>query len=288
MTGFGAASAATGGLSVRVEVRSVNHRHLQAKLRLPAEAAHLEPQLEGLVRAKLSRGSIALGVHLTREGGTAAARIDEEVAAAYAKRLGAMAERLGLDGSVELEDLLGLPGVIAGRDDGEADPRIDKLVTGAVKDALTELVRMREVEGEALTRDLRKHATAITKLVARIGKRMPGVVRAHHKALKGRVEELLGGSTTVDSKDLARELALMADRLDVSEELSRLEAHLGQLESLLAKGGTVGRKLDFLAQEFFREANTIGSKCSDAKVSHAVVDLKTSIERLREQVQNVE
>jgi uncharacterized protein (TIGR00255 family) len=287
MTGFGAGQASASGLSVRAEIRSVNHRHLQAKLRLPGEAAHLEPELEGLVKRSLGRGAVTVVVHLTRDGGSAAGRIDEEVAEAYAKRLASLASRLGLDGTVELGDLLPLPGVVASRDD-RADEKLDRLVTKAVRAALADLVTMREREGEALVQDLQKHADAIDKLMRRIGKRMPTVVRNHQANLRRRVEDLLGDRAEVSSADLARELAILADRLDVSEELSRLEAHLGQLAALLAKGGTIGRKLDFLAQEFFREANTVGSKCSDAKVTHTVVDLKTSIERLREQVQNVE
>ena len=288
MTGFGAAEAAAGGLSARAEVRSVNHRHLQVKLRLPPEASHLEPEVEALVRRKLSRGAVSVVVHLAREGGVATARIDEEAARAYAERLEALARRLGLGDGPDLEDLLLLPGVVAGREDGEADPRVATLVTRAVRGALAELVRMREREGEALRRDLARHAAAVGRLVARIEKRMPAVVRGHQRALRRRVAELLGGNSGLEPRDLAREIALLADRLDVSEELARLEAHLDQLERLLEKGGTVGRKLDFLTQEFFREANTVGSKCSDARVAHAVVDLKTCVERLREQVQNVE
>jgi len=287
MTGFGAGQASAGGLSVRAEIRSVNHRHLQAKMRLPGEATHLEPELEGLVKRSLSRGAVTVVVHLTRDGGAAAGRIDEEVARAYAKRLGSLAGRLGLEGGVELRDVLPLPGVVGSRDD-RADERLGRLITRAVRAALADLVAMREREGEALVQDLRKHAAEIERLMRRIGKRMPTVVRNHQANLRQRVTDLLGDGAEVPSADLARELAVLADRLDVSEELSRLQAHLSQLDGLLAKGGTIGRKLDFLAQEFFREANTVGSKCNDAKVTHAVVDLKTSIERLREQVQNVE
>lgn len=288
MTGFGAAQVVAEGLTVKAEVRSVNHRHLQLKLRLPAEAAHLEPELDGVVRGKLARGSVTVFVHIGREGRAAAARLDEDVAAAYADRLRAMAERLGLEGGVRLESVLSLPGVVAGRDDLEADPRIEKLVRKALEEALSELIGMRENEGAAMADDLKKHAARIAKLRARIDKRMPKVVKEHQASLKKRVEDLLAGGSSLDPKDLAREIALLADRLDVSEEVSRLEAHLGQLDGLLDEGGSIGRKLDFLAQEFFREANTIGSKCSDATVTHMVVDLKTNIERLREQVQNVE
>ncbi len=287
MTGFGSGEARSGGRLVRVEVRSVNHRHLQAKLRLPPEAAHLEADIDALVRRRLTRGAVTLGLQVVREGGAAAARIDEEVLEAYAQRLRALAPRLGLEGGIVLADLLVLPGVLAA-EDGEADAGFDKLVLKAVRAALAELCAMREREGAALAADLGKHAAEIDRLVRRIAKRMPSVVRRHQETLRKRVRDLLADEAAISSADLARELALLADRLDVSEELSRLDAHLAALSGLLEKGGTIGRKLDFLAQEFFREANTVGSKCNDAKVTHTVVDLKTSIERLREQVQNIE
>jgi len=288
MTGFGAATAGNEELSVRVEVRTVNHRHLQIKQRLAPEASHLEGDLEGMVRKRLARGSVSLGLQVQRGGGAAAACIDLEVARAYRERLTELARELGLEGDLELADLLDLPGVVAGREEGDADPRLRKLTLQALKDALDELLGMREEEGRALARDLERQATAVGKLCARIAKRMPTVVRAHQRTLQQRVEELVGRGAEIPPKDLAREISILADRLDVSEELTRLEAHLAQVAKLLAKGGAIGRKLDFLTQELFREANTVGSKCSDAKVAHAVVDLKTHIERLREQVQNVE
>lgn len=286
MTGFGAGQAAAGGLTVRAELRTVNHKHLLVKLRLPSEASHLEPEVEKQIRKALGRGSVAANVSLQRDGGAAAGRIDEAVAEAYAERGRALAKKLGIDGELTLSNLLSLPGVVSGRDDSK-DPHLDKLIKKAVTAATKELVAMREREGEAMLADLRKHQVAIERVKSKIAKRMPAVVKNHQKTLASRVSDLIGGGE-VDAKDLAREVALLADKLDVSEEIARLEAHLDQLDSLLTKGGEIGRKLDFLAQEFFREANTVGSKCSDAKVTHAVVDLKTSIERLREQVQNVE
>ena len=147
---------------------------------------------------------------------------------------------------------------------------------------------MRRREGQALVQDLMRRGDEIEALRKKIATRSPKVVSEHQAKLRERVTTLLQGKESPSDKDLAREIALLADRLDVSEEISRLEAHLGQLRTLLDGGGTLGRKLDFLAQEFMREANTIGSKCSDAETSHDVVEIKTAIERMREQVQNVE
>lgn len=288
MTGFGAATASAKGLTLRAELRSVNHRHLLVKLRLPADCAELEPGVEALIRKRLARGSVTAHVHLTTEGSAAAARIDGEVARAYRDQLRDLGKKLGLDSEVRLAELLPLPGVVGSREGNAGSERVERLVLRAVGDALGDLLGMREAEGEALARDLQRNATAIRRSVKRIAARMPKVVEHHRQQLTKRVQTLLGSASSVNSADLAREVALLSDRLDVSEELTRLEAHLDQLDKLLAKGGSVGRKLDFLAQEFFREANTVGSKCSDARVAHEVVELKTHIERLREQVQNVE
>ena len=288
MTGFGGGAAAKNGLSARVEVRSVNHRYLQVKARLSAELAHLEPSLEAAVRERLDRGSVSISVALDREASARGSRIDADVARGYRRAIAALAKELGLKDEVGLETLISLPGVVASGEDERAKSHEDDLVLEATGKAIDALVKMRGVEGKSLLADLRKNAKGIENLVGTIRKRMPVVVREHHENLRKRVEELLAGRVAVRSEDLARELALLADRMDVGEELTRISSHVDQWESLLAKGGAIGRQLDFLVQELLREANTIGSKCNDARVAHAVVELKTLIERLREQVQNVE
>jgi uncharacterized protein (TIGR00255 family) len=291
MTGFGAASVAKGKIVARVEVRSVNHRHIQVKTRLGSEQSHLEPAMEALVREKLERGSISLSATVEREAAAGAARVNAEVARRYQKLLMSLAKELRLEGGVRLDTLIGLPGVIGSAEDDSRREAEDELLLGCARKALEELLKMRAREGASLLADLRKNTAGIAKLVAGIEARMPEVVREHHESLRSRVELLLNGQSgrvAVRPEDLAREVALLADKMDVGEEIARLTSHLGQWESLLSKGGSVGRQLEFLVQELLREANTIGSKCNDAKVAHAVVELKTLIERLREQVQNVE
>ncbi len=288
MTGFGAAAAGDGAFSVRTEIRSVNHRHLQIKTRLPSELAHLEGEVEAQVRKVLERGAVTVGVFVERAQGTELAQIDVAAAESYKKQLVALAEKLGIEKRIELATLISLPGVIASPDEREGAEREGRLVEKSLKPALEALVRMRETEGKSLLADLRKNTQGITRIVAKIEKRMPKVVIEHHKNLKKRVDELLGGRDVVKQVDLARELALLSERMDVSEELSRLASHLDQLDGLFERDKPVGRELDFLVQEFLREANTIGAKCGDAEIAHAVVELKTLIERLREQVQNVE
>src|SRR5437867_1807026 len=222
MTGFGAATIAEDGISVRVEARSVNHRYLQVKTRLSSELSHLEPEVEQLVRKRLERGSVVINVFLERASGAAAARVDRATAIAYWRELQELSRELGLLEGPRLGMILSLPGVVGGSQDESTRERQHALVLRSVGEALEELVSMRAAEGQSLQRDLEKHAGAIEKLLARIGKGMPAVVREHHKNLGKRMRELLGGRDVVKRSDLARELALLADRLDVGEELSRL------------------------------------------------------------------
>lgn len=286
MTGFGSASTEAGSLSLSVEVRSVNHRFLQTKVRLPAEFAGLEADVEAQLKRVLDRGSVTLTLVLARSEARSVV-IDGELAKSYRRRLAKLARELKVEDDVSMQTLVQLPGVLAPSGDGAPGATHRKRVLALVREALEQLVGMREAEGKAMEKDLRRHAKSLAQLAARVQKRMPGVTKAHHENLRRRVSDLLGES--VEPADLARELALIADKTDVSEELARLESHLDQLAGLLADPkGAVGRRLDFLVQELAREVNTIGSKCNDAQVAHQVVELKTCVERMREQVQNVE
>jgi uncharacterized protein (TIGR00255 family) len=288
MTGFGLGEVAAEGLVVRVEVRSVNHRFLQTRFRLPSEFADLEPRVDQLVRRHLARGAVTLTVNVTRGSAPTTAIVEEGLAARYLELLGGLAQRLDLENDLELSDVAALPGVIVQRQDESAHEREAETLVAAVEQGLTNLVAMRQTEGASIEADLRANAAVISELRERVAARMPEVVRRHFEGMKKRAEALLGDDTRLDPKDLARELAVLSERADVSEELSRLTSHLEHLDGVLAEGGEVGRKLDFLVQELYREANTIGSKAGDAEVAHAVVELKTHIERVREQVQNVE
>jgi len=289
MTGFGASSSeAEQGFALRVEVRSVNHRHLTIKTRLGDDFSALEPDIEARVRAACERGSVSVHLSAERVGGAARARVDREAARRYLDELRGLAGELGLAPELPLASLLALPGVLATPSDGVDAEGARAAVLALLDQALERMLAMRATEGTALAADLRKNAAATARFVERVEKRMPTVVRGHKGALQKRIQELSGARHPVTPADLAREVALLSDRLDVSEELERLKSHLTQLEGLLARGGRIGRQLDFLVQEIFREVNTIGSKCSDAKVAHWVVEAKTHVERLREQVQNVE
>ena len=290
MTGFGASSSEdVDAAPLRVEIRSVNHRHLSIKTKLPDELASIEPEVEKSVRSKLERGAVTVNVGGGRGARSATLAIDAQAAGRYRDQLEALARALGIEARVSLETLLELPGVLEPSANGAGDEDATRRrLLALVEAALVNLIAMREEEGRAIEAELQRHLEATEKLVGKIERAMPRVVRAHKKNLERRVRELVGRSTEITDSELAREIALIADRLDVTEEIARLKSHLAQLAKVIAQPGCVGRQLDFLVQEVFREVNTIGSKCSDAQVAHWVVEAKTEVERLREQVQNVE
>lgn len=290
MTGFGAANVTRGGLTLRCEMRSVNHRHLVVRVKAPHELGGLDVEIEKRVKARLARGSVSCSMWLERSGEASAAQINTELLAHYASELHVFHARHGaeLQSPASLDRLLSLPGVLGNAENPDLLDDAQALAFEAADAALVQMEAMRITEGAAMQADLEFHRDALVELMERVRERMPEVVREHFAALKKRVGELLEGLAGPKDADLAREVALIADRHDVSEELSRLESHVGQLTGMLEQGGAVGRKLDFLIQEFLREVNTIGSKCNDASVAHAVVDMKNVVERLREQVQNIE
>lgn len=286
MTGFGAASLERGGLRVRCEVRSVNHRHLVVRVKGPSELGGVDVEIEKYTKALLARGSVSLNLWLERDDELGAAKIHKGLLLAYAAELDALAAEAGRTDRVSMDRLLGLPGVVGGEDGSAWVDEARALSLETASAALEDLVEMRAAEGAALEIDLLANCALLAELMAGVAERMPEVVQAHFEALKRRVAEL--AEAKPKDEELARELALIADRHDVSEELTRLASHLSQLEGLVKGAGAVGRKLDFLIQETLREVNTIGSKCNDAAVAHLVVDMKNIVERLREQVQNVE
>ncbi|MFT7664604.1 MAG: hypothetical protein ACI87A_002837 [Planctomycetota bacterium] len=287
MTGFGAASGESKGLVVQVEIRSVNHRYLQSKIRIPSEFGALEQKVDALIRKRLNRGSVATSISISYPGGRKAT-IDSDAARNYERVLTKLSKELKLDGRPELRSILTLPGVVSVDATVGHSAKDTKLITVTAAEALEGLFEMRTREGESLEKDLRVHMESLKKLVAKIETRMPQVVKAVQASLHKRVDALLDGRGSLKDSDLAREVALIADRGDVAEELSRLESHIEQIETRLNKGGAIGKQLDFLVQELVRELNTVGSKCSDSKVAHFVVEGKTAVERMREQVQNVE
>ena len=283
MTGFGMAEVSQGTFTVRVELRSVNHRFLQTKIRVPAEHGELESKVEALLKRGLIRGAVTVSVRIERALGVK----DVSVNAAVAQRYQEEFSSLGDGADLTKGELAQLPGVVGISAEEGSQKKEAAAILKAVRMALKELVQAREEEGLSLERDLKKNLAVVEKQRVRIEKRMPSVVKTRQVDLRRRVSMLMEDRGPIEA-DLAREISILADKLDVSEEVVRLESHVERMTAQLTKGGELGRQLDFLVQEMFREGNTIGSKCNDAKVAHMVVDMKTHIERMREQVQNIE
>jgi uncharacterized protein (TIGR00255 family) len=287
MTGFGSGRGASNGEEIVVEVRSVNHKYCEVKIRLPRELSALETDLGRAVKERLARGGVEVAVRRAGPGGSMAPRVDAALAEAYARAYAEVAARLGLHGQASLSDIVAAEGVIR-LDDREADLDDARVAAGrALTQALDALVGMRSREGEALRRDLEARLDVVDGLVVRVETLAPQAVEHHRARLAERVRELTGG-VPLDPSRLAQEVALLAERTDVAEEVTRLRSHVAQARQLLGSGEPAGRKLDFLVQEMHREVNTIGSKSQHAEISGVVVGLKAEIERMREQVQNVE
>lgn len=284
MTGFGAARRESATTTVQIEARSVNNRGLSVAIRAPASLEAKQNELESLVRGRLERGTVNVTISVRRRRDAAPARISAAVVEDYVRQLKAA----GLPMSPEvLGHVLRLPGAV---EDAPPAPSTDEelaLVREALGEAIDALIVMREREGIALAADLAAGAADVDRLTAAIAARGPQAVEAAHARLRERLAALIG-DTAVPAELVAREIAVLADRSDVAEELTRLASHVAQWREVLAQGGAIGRRLDFLCQELGRENNTIGSKSQDAAIARAVVDMKVAVERLKEQAANVE
>lgn len=286
MTGFGAAEGTVGAARVAVELRSVNHRFFNANIRLPSELARWEGEVREALRKRVSRGNISLSARIER-GVADAPAIDETRFAAYVELLRRLQDRYELDGQIDVAAVLRMPDVMSSVSDGY-DGDVRELV--AIVDASAEaLARAREEEGGRLAAYLLDRLALVDAALARIAERAPARLVEQRDRLRGAVAELAQG-IAVDEQRLAMEIAVLADRLDVSEELSRFASHNAAFRQTLARrdGEPVGKRLGFLLQEMLREANTTGSKANDARILSEVVTIKEELERIREQVENLE
>jgi uncharacterized protein (TIGR00255 family) len=290
MTGFGSAGASSGGYRAEVEMRAVNGRYLSLKVRMPGEFSSLEQEVRKLLGGQLGRGNIELRAEIWPEAGEAGIELDARLIEAYVKKWRALARRLKIEGELRLESLASMPELFAPpRRSSNARKSLPAL-SAAVKAALAKLHTMRCREGAALVKVLGGHLDAVERLRGQIARRVPEVAAGLVARAGERVRRILAeskASAEVRSEDLAREIAWQADRTDVSEEMDRLSSHVAQFRTALARGGEVGKRLDFLVQEMHREANTTGSKASDGEAAGAIVELKLQIEKLREQIQNL-
>ena len=289
MTGCGDAVASAGPSTCRVEVRSVNNRFLKVALRAREGFGVFESRVEAAIRERVRRGAVQVTLELTGPVAPAARGIDQAQLAAYLDQLEDFCASHSLPVPTTVDALLALPGTLV--ESGPSPETLEAawpLVERALSSALDGLDRMRRAEGEATARDMLALCGAVGAVAERIRGRVPQVLEEHRQRLAERVGKVLEAhGQKLAPGDLAREIALLADRTDIAEELVRLESHVEQFGRLLAEDSP-GRSLDFLSQELAREANTIGSKSADVEIAHAVVELKTLVERLREQVQNLE
>lgn len=295
MTGFGEGRSESATIVATAEVRSINNRHLKTSYRSSDGYHGLEPQVEKLVRSAIRRGTVQVNVRIERQNQAGDYRINNEVLLNYQEQLTQLG---GVHTVLNVERLLVLPGVVSTPYASVADPAADwPTIEAALTTALANLDEMRRQEGAAMADDLLANVRAIAEELSGVEERAPLVAEDYRQRLQERVGqavEKLGVS--IEPADLVREIALFVDRSDISEEIVRLKSHLEQFEATVAAEGAgdsrkqdgAGRKLEFIAQEMGRETNTIGSKANDTEISRRVVEIKASLERIREQVQNVE
>lgn len=290
MSGYGRGIADGESLRIVFELRSVNHRFCRVDTHLPGELMFFEAAARQRVSERVERGKVDLAGTVRGPGGLLDVQLNHELAAAYKRSLYELAAELDIEPRVDLALLTSLPGVLAGQNTPQVDPERDgALVEQALQAALDALDQMRAAEGEHLASDMARRFAVIGGMVARVQDMTTDLPQRYRDLLSTRIETLLDETAgDLDPARLAQEVAHYADRSDISEELVRLRSHLDKAAGLLDSGGAVGRTLEFLLQEMHREVNTIGAKAKVVEIGDLVVDLKSELERVREQVQNVE
>ncbi|MCF8720424.1 YicC/YloC family endoribonuclease [Nitrospina gracilis] len=289
MTGFGRSEKQSGAFSCKAEIRSVNNRFIEANTRLPKHLSALELPLKKCIKARCARGTFDVFLTLERsEGEPADQRLKPniELASQYVEAARQLKSQFGLTGDLPIEALLNMRDILVA-EPLELDPAQESVVMETVEDALTALIQMRAEEGANLEAELAQYIRRIGEHLETIKERQPMVLDAYRERLQDKIQALTTGQD-LDETRLAQEVAIMADRSDISEEISRLQSHLGQFAELLGSKEPAGRKLEFITQEINRETNTIGSKSSDYPTSQAVIEIKSILEKIREQLQNIE
>ena len=288
MTGYGRAGALLHGRDIKVELRSVNARFFEYSSRLPRSCAFLEDKLKKLVASKVSRGKVELNLSIqTVTAADTVISVNWQLARGYREALNAMSERMDLKNDVTVGMLARFPDVFAQTAAPTDEEELWQDVQSVAVQALTSFVSMRATEGEKLKEDVEGRLTTIENLVAQIEKDSAGRVQVYSDKLYARLRELLE-DRNIDDARIVTEAAIFADKTAIDEETVRLHSHVAQYREILELNEPIGRKLDFLTQELNRESNTIGSKCQDVAITRLVVELKSEIEKIREQIQNIE
>ena len=288
MTGYGRAEETVNGCTITVELRSVNNRYLDCNVRIPRLYLFAEDAIKSLVQNTISRGKVDVFVTLDNAGAEKVqVSVNKPVADGYYAALTKLTEEYHLSNDISVSLLSRFPDVLLAEKAEEDVEQMAKDICAVLDRALADFDQMRTREGERLRDDILSRAETIEAKVALVEERSPQTVSEYRARLEAKMSEVLS-NTQLDPARILTEAAIFADKIAVDEETVRLRSHIGQLREMLAKGGATGRKLDFLIQEFNREANTIGSKCSDIEIARHVVDIKAEIEKIREQVQNIE
>ena len=286
MTGYGKGVAESAGRKVGVEIKSVNHRFLDMNIKLPRTLGFAEDIIRSEVKGAVTRGHLDIYVNYERESGGKIS-MDEQLARDYCTMAAKAAMKFSITNDLSVSALFRMPEVVVVKEEDEDEEAVGKLVEQAVREALSGLSVMRAREGEMLMRDFSEKLANISAFVDEVEKLAPVTVEEHKNRMRERITEMLG-DVAFDEARLMNEAAFFADKVAVDEEIARLRSHIAHFKDICAAGGALGKKLDFIVQEMNRETNTIGSKCSDSKIAQCVISAKCEIEKVREQVQNVE
>jgi uncharacterized protein (TIGR00255 family) len=288
MTGFGRSEGETGLGRVSVELRSINHRFCDVTLKLPKRLGPFENRLKEMIRASISRGKIDVTLRLDSSGeGRVQFAVDSILAGQYYGALRTLKENLQLPGEITLDMLVGARDIITAKEElDDVEPYWNEIVP-LLQQSIRQIDEMKRSEGESLARDIERRFSEISHQLQQVKQQFPKNFEGYRARFRERLQALLQG-TEVDSSRFEQEVALLADRMDITEEIVRAESHLAQINHVMNKEETVGRKMEFLIQEIHREVNTISNKANDAGISQRVVAIKSELEKIREQVQNIE
>ncbi len=290
MTGFGEARRETDAVTIAVEVRAVNNRYLKVMTRSPDAYTAFESEVEKIVRRNVTRGTVNVTIRASLAGALATTQINADVVKQYWSQLEQLSPAIGASMPKDVIGLLSLPNTLSeGQDTHQSLREHWPAVAETLDEAVTNMNAFRLTEGKAMAVDLATQCELIANQLTTIQGRTPQIVADYRDRILERVRELVGAANvTVEETDLIREVSVFAERCDINEEVKRLQSHIEQFEAFLSQDTSQGRKVEFLIQEMFRETNTIGSKANDVQIAHAVVEMKSAIEKMREMVQNIE
>ncbi len=289
MTGFGRGEYSNDRYHFKIEIKAVNHRYNDISVKMPRHISYVEEKIKRIVKNKISRGKIDIYINLEYvDESPISIKIDMNLAKSYKESLERLNKELDLDGDIRINNILAMSDIIKTERKELGEEEIWECLNKALDTALTEIVHMKKSEGRELEEDIISNLSKIENILVKIENRSPFVVLEYKEKLKIRISELVEGNMEVDNDKLSYEVAYFADKSNINEEIIRLNSHINQFKSFLKENDAVGRKLDFLTQEMNREINTIGSKANDKDISIWVVEIKGEIEKIREQVQNIE